>query len=159
MLIKLIENTGYKYDPTYRFYGWEYRREVKPLRECGVRDIGEFYLALLKAWSLETCSPRFRGAWSSEENPSAGQCSITAAIVREFFGGEVLGLPLEGGGMHSFNLIDGKMIDLACEQFGKDALLDFDNAVPVDPSALTNAPDKAARCELLKKRLADMGVK
>ena len=29
MLIRLIENTGYKYDPTYRFYGWEYADTVK----------------------------------------------------------------------------------------------------------------------------------
>ena len=155
MLIRLIENTGYKYDPTYRFYGWEYADEIKPVTDCGAATVGEFYLACLKAWSIDTCSAKFRGGWS-EENPSVGQCTITAAIVHEYFGGEVLGLPMEGGGMHSFNLLDGKIIDLACEQFGKDALLDFDNAVPVEPEALLAGGDKAERCALLKKRLGEV---
>ena len=155
-MIKLIEGTGYQYDPTYRFYGWEHANEIVPVKECGAGTIGEFYLALLKAWSRETCSPRFRDAWSEEENPSAGQCTITAAIVHEYFGGEVLGLPLLEGGKHSFNRIGGVIIDLACEQFGKNALLDFDNAFPVDPESLLDDPAKAERCALLKKRLEDI---
>ena len=78
MPIKLIENTGYKYDGTYRFYGFEHRDEIKPVKDCGVKTIGEFYLKCLKAWSVETCSVRFRPDWS-EDNPSVGQCTITAA--------------------------------------------------------------------------------
>ena len=152
MIIKLIENTGYKYDSTYRFYGFEHADELKPIKDCGAKTLGEFYLKCLKAWSTETCSVRFRPNWS-KDNPSVGQCTITAALVHEFFGGEVLGLPLTGGGMHSFNKINGITVDLACEQFGKDALLDFDNAVPVDAEKLLVGGDKAERCSLLRKRL------
>lgn len=155
MLIKLIEGTGYNYDSTYRFYGWEYAGSISPITDCGVNTIGEFYLALLKAWSIDTCSERFRPVWS-DDNPSVGQCTITAAIVHELFGGEVLGLPLNGGGMHSFNRINGKIVDLACEQFGKDALLDFENAVPVDYTSLLVGGDKAERCELLRRRLSEV---
>ena len=151
-MIKKIEGTGYKYDPKYRFYGWEYADDIKPIKDCGAATIGEFYLACLDAWNLQTCSERLRPGWS-EDNPSVGQCTITAAIVHEFFGGEVLGLPLLEGGMHSFNRLDGKIIDLACEQFGKDALLDFDNSLPVDPDSLLAAPDKAERAALLKERI------
>lgn len=152
MLIDLIEGTDYRYDSTYRFYGWEHADEIRPAVPCGAKTIGELYLALLKAWNVETCSVRFRPVWS-ETNPTAGQCTITARIVYELFGGEVLGLPLNGGGMHSFNRIDGVIIDLACEQFGKDALLHFENAVPVDPDHLLEGGDKAERCALLRKRL------
>lgn len=152
MLIRLIENTPYRYDPVYRFYGWEHADEIRPLSACPFASIGEFYLALLRAWSIETCSARFRPLWSAE-NPSAGQCSITAVIVRELFGGEIFGLPLEGGGMHSFNKIGGVIVDLACEQFGKDALPDFAGAVPIDPEELLRGGDKAERCALLRQRL------
>lgn len=155
MLIKLIENTGYKYDPVYRFYGWEQADRIKPLIPCGAETLGEFYLALLKAWSEETCSARFRPNWSAE-NPSVGQCTITAKLVNEFFGGDVLALPLIGGGMHSFNRINGLIVDLACEQFGKDALLDFEAAVPASAESLTRDADKAARCELLRARLSEV---
>ena len=152
MPIKLIENTGYKYDSVYRFYGFEHADEIKPIKDCGVKTLGEFYLKCLKAWSIDTCSVRFRPDWS-EDNPSVGQCTITAALVHEFFGGEILGLPLTDGGTHSFNKIGGVIVDLACEQFGKDALLDFDNAVPGDADRLLVGGDKAERCALLRKRL------
>ena len=152
MLIKLIENTDYKYDSVYRFYGWEHAEDIAPIKDCGYKNIGELYLALLKAWSRETCSAKFRHAWSPE-NPSVGQCTITAAIVHELFGGEVMGLPLYGGGMHSFNRINGITVDLACEQFGKNALLDFDAAVSTDADSLLQSTDKAERCELLRENL------
>lgn len=155
MLIKLIENTGYHYDSVLRFYGWEYASSVLPVKDCGAANIAEFYLACLKAWSRETCSKRFRPDWS-EENPSVGQCTITAALVREYFGGEILSLPLYGSGRHNFNLIDGRIVDLACEQFGRDALLDFDSAEPTDPDALLSDDEKRGRCELLRKRLTEI---
>ena len=62
MIIKTIENTGYKYDPIYRFYGWEYADRIVPVKDCGAKTLGEFYLACLRAWSVETCSARFRDA-------------------------------------------------------------------------------------------------
>ena len=152
MIIKLIENTGYKYDPVYRFYGWEYADRIAPVKDCGAKTLGEFYLACLSAWNAETCSERFRHAWCAE-NPSTGQCTITAKLVHEYFGGEVLSLPLITGGMNSFNRIGGVIVDLACEQFGKDALLDFDSAIEIDAESLVADPDKARRCALLKERI------
>ena len=152
MSIKLVENTGYKYDPVYRFCGWEHAEDIRPVKSCGAETIGEFYLACLKAWSVETCSERFRPEWSAA-NPSVGQCTITAALVHEFFGGEVYSLPLDGGGRHSFNYINGVFADLASEQFGRDALPDFSLAEPVDPASLLSGGDKAERCALLRERL------
>ena len=42
MSIKLIENTGYKYDPVYRFCGWEHAEDIRPVKACGAETIGEF---------------------------------------------------------------------------------------------------------------------
>ena len=62
-------------------------------------------------------------------------------------------LPLDGGGRHSFNYINGVFVDLASEQFGRDALPDFSLAEPVDPASLLSGGDKAERCALLRERL------
>lgn len=153
MILKLIENTGYQYDARYRFYGWEHADQVKPLKECGADNLREFYLKCFDAWNIETCSERFRPEWSEESNRSIGQCTITSALVHELFGGEVYGIPLEGGGRHNFNRFDGHSIDLTSEQFGPNSVLDFENAIHVDPAALLSDEDKLSRFNLLKKRL------
>ena len=153
MIIRVLENTGYKYDPTYRFFGWEYADRIKPVKECGAENLKEFYLKCREAWNIETCSERFRPEWSAEQNRSIGQCTITSALVNELFGGEVYGIPLEGGGRHNFNRFDGHSIDLTSEQFGADTVLDFENAIHVDPATLLSDEDKQSRFNLLKKRL------
>ena len=158
MSIKLVENTGYKYDPVYRFCGREHAEDICPVKPCGAETIGEFYRACLRAWSIETCSERFRPEWSAA-NPSIGQCTITAALVHEFFGGEVYYVPLGDGLRHSFNRIGGVFIDLASEQFGRDALPDFSLAEPADAASLLSGGDKAERCALLRESLLSVLAK
>jgi hypothetical protein len=48
--------------------------------------------ALRKAWSLATASQ-----WTAD-NPAAGQCNVTALLVHELFGGDLLKTPLPAGG-------------------------------------------------------------
>ncbi len=157
MIIKLIDNPDYRYDEKYRFCGFEHAYDIKPVKECGAADIGEFYLHCLKAWTIETCSAQFRPKWS-EDNPSIGQCRITAALVYEFFGGETFMIPLESGVAHSFNRINGMIIDLTSEQFGKNALPDFSVAVPLAPSEILSDTDKIERCALLRKNLGQYHI-
>ena len=52
-------------------------------------EIGQLKQILIQSWNLETCSPRLREKWN-EENPSIGQCAITALIVNDFFGGKIM---------------------------------------------------------------------
>lgn len=152
MMLRKEKNSAYRYDRRYRFYGWENAEKIRPVVACGCADLGEFYLACLAAWSEETCTARMRGDWS-KENPTAGQCSITAFLVQEFFGGEIMGLPLEDGGMHCFNRIDGVIVDLACEQFGKDSVLNFEDGMTLTPEAALGSADKRERAALLRKNL------
>jgi hypothetical protein len=44
--------------------------------------------ALLHSWSLEASRQ-----WLAS-NPARGQCNVTALLINEFFGGEVLKTPL-----------------------------------------------------------------
>ena len=66
-------------------------------------------------WNKETCSPGLKGSWN-EENPSLGQCAITALIVNDFFGGKIMRC-MASSGSHYYNLIDGNIVDLTVEQF------------------------------------------
>ena len=66
--------------------------------------------ALQASWSLKTSSQ-----WLAS-NPARGQCNVTALLVNELFGGEILKTPLPEGD-HFYNRIDGERIDLTDVQF------------------------------------------
>lgn len=83
------------------------------------------YDALSQIWCADTCAPRMRHEWS-EENKTLGQCSITAFLAQDIFGGEVYGILRPGGNYHCYNVIGGCRFDLTSEQFG-DEILDYDN--------------------------------
>ena len=62
-----------------------------------------------------------RGEWS-EDNRTLGQCSITAFLVQDIFGGRVYGILRPGGNFHCYNDVDGCVFDLTSEQFGEEKL-------------------------------------
>ena len=78
-------------------------------------DIFEFKKLLSECWNKYTCSPVLRNNWS-EDNPSLGQCAITALIVNDCFGGKIMRC-MSSSGSHYYHLIDDKIIDLTVEQF------------------------------------------
>ena len=109
----------------YRFYGSE-TPAVRPITKeyAAIRDQRHLYDLLSDIWCEYSCAPRLRPEWS-ESNKTLGQCSVTAFLVQDIFGGEVYGIPLEGGGFHCYNSVDGVTFDLTSEQFG-DKKLTFD---------------------------------
>ena len=76
--------------------------------------------ALNKSWDIDTCDkPK---EWTTQ-NSSRGQCGVTALVVHDHFGGQILcsKVSLEGqfdGYHYSNQLPDGRIIDLTKEQFG-----------------------------------------
>ena len=123
------------------FFGAEYVPE-------GVREL---YRDLRQVWCAETCAPRMREQWSPE-NPSFGQCSITAFLVQELFGGTVYGIQRPDGSVHCYNEIEDSTFDLTSEQFGDEDLDYFGNAEQQRETHFAKA-EKQARYELLKQRL------
>ncbi len=101
----------------YGFYGWE-TADVKEAHGLTPRDM---YDLLSELWCAETCAPRMRSEWSPE-NRTWGQCSVTAFLIQDLYGGKVYGVPLEDGSVHCFNDVDGCVFDLTSEQFGDTAL-------------------------------------
>ncbi len=105
----------------YNFYGWE-QALVPPVDEKyqAIHSPRELYDILSELWCADTCAPRMRQDWSPE-NKTLGQCSITAFLVQDIFGGRVYGILRPGGNYHCYNVIGDCCFDLTSEQFGDEA--------------------------------------
>lgn len=110
-------------------------------------NLKEFETIIKKSWSSETSSPSWRENWN-KENPSAGQCAITALLVNDYFGGEIMRC-MTSMGSHYYNRIDGEIVDFTVEQFGNE-IPDYNSGEPRSRDYLLSSPDTKQRYELLK---------
>ena len=131
----------------YRFYGWE-TADVTDVQGRTPRDI---YDLLSNIWCEYTCAPRMRKDWS-EANRTLGQCSITAFLAQDLFGGKVYGVPLEDGNYHCFNVVGDCVFDLTSEQFG-DTVLNYENCPEQFREVHFAKEEKRQRYEYLRQRL------
>jgi hypothetical protein len=74
-------------------------------------------------FDAEVLMRRLRLCWSREsspqwrpDNPAQGQCNVTAVVVHDHFGGEILKTPV-GAEWHFYNRIGGRVYDFTAEQF------------------------------------------
>ncbi len=112
---------------TYGFAGWEGADCPARIPDYpGIRTPKDLYSALWFVWSAETCTPRLRQSWSTD-NRTLGQCSITSFLAQDIFGGKVYGVPLEHGGFHCYNAVGNCIFDLTSEQFRGQELSYTDN--------------------------------
>ena len=95
--------------------------------------------ALQASWSMETARQ-----WTAE-NLAIGQCNVTAILIRDLFGGEILKTPLPEDD-HYYNRIDGLRFDFTASQF-KDPIGYFDF-----PSNRLAAAQRATQQELAALR-------
>ena len=131
----------------YGFYGWKEAviRDTRGLTPCGYYDL------LSRIWAPDTCTPRMRQEWA-QQHPTWGQCSVTAFIMQDIYGGKVRGVLLEDGSIHCFNDVDGCVFDLTSEQFGKQKL-DYTSCPEQLREVHFKKEEKRQRYELLKERL------
>ena len=108
----------------YQFYGWE-QADVPATSKTyeKIKNPKELYDILSEIWCADTCAPRMRERWS-KENQTLGQCSITAFLAQDIFGGKVYGILRPGGNYHCYNVVGDCCFDLTSEQFG-DEILDY----------------------------------
>ncbi len=137
----------------YHFYGSEYDYAPAgiPAYPC-IRTPQELYDALSELWCADTCAPRLRNDWT-EENKTLGQCSITAFLAQDIFGGKVYGILRPGGNYHCYNVVDGIAFDLTSEQFGEERLDYSDNPEQSRELHFAKA-EKYERYLYLKEKLA-----
>ena len=133
----------------YRFYGWQ-TADVRDARGLTPRD---YYDLLSGVWSAGTCAPRMRTEWTPE-NRTLGQCSITAFLLQDIYGGKVRGIPLGDGSYHCFNEVGDTVFDLTSEQFG-DTILDYTDCPEQERSVHFAKEEKRLRYEKLKAALEE----
>ena len=102
----------------------------------------DFYQQLRRSWSIET------GSGWQPGNPASGQCGVTALVVQDKFGGEILKTDVNGA-WHFYNRIDGRRIDFTMSQF--DSPIGYDDV----PSSRDEALGDCSRQQyvLLKGRV------
>ena len=86
------------------------------------------------------------------ENKTRGQCSITAFLLQDIYGGKVYGVPLGDGNYHCFNRVGELTFDLTSEQFGT-KVLDYENTTEQSRSVHFAKDEKRLRYEALKAAL------
>lgn len=136
----------------YKFWGWENTDKIRPKEEFEkLGNPKDFYDLLCKIWCQYTCAPRMRDEWTIE-NQTMGQCSITAFLVQDIYGGQVYGVLRPGGNYHCYNEVDGIFFDLTSEQFG-DEKLDYNNNPVQSRQEHFSKKEKYERYLYLKKEV------
>ena len=136
----------------YRFFGWQ-QADVPAVSDeyKQIRDPKHLYDLLSEIWCADTCAPRLRQKWT-RENKTLGQCSITAFLVQDIFGGKVYGVLRPGGNYHCYNVIGDCRFDLTSEQFG-DEILVYEGNPEQFREVHFAKEEKRLRYEYLKKEL------
>jgi len=83
--------------------------------------------AIRASWSLETCDPTDAAEWS-RANPARGQCAVTALVVHNMLGGQLLEAEVlfdDGSrqGFHYWNRLASGDVDLTRDQFTSNEFL------------------------------------
>lgn len=137
------------------FYGEEDQNlKAKKCLFTGINTLGDLFAVLLKAWCKETAYPSCQKDYIYENDPTYGQCAITATLVHDIFGGTIHKIRVDGGGTHYFNIIDGHYIDLTSDQFDLyDIPLSYENNQVVSREYCGKNADTLKRFNLLVERI------
>lgn len=139
-----------------RYYGEEYG-QIKRLKPGNkqLETLDDLFNILWECWSKETAYPSCQSEWVPND-PSYGQCAITAMLVYDMFGGSIHRIRVSGGGTHYFNKIDGHYIDLTVNQFDLYNIpVEYEPNEQMDRKYCGKNKDTQSRYELLVKRIAE----
>ena len=138
----------------YHFYGWEHADAPAVNEMYGkIKTPRDLYDALSGIWCADTCAPRMRKEWT-RENMTLGQCSITAFLAQDIFGGKVYGIRRPDGNYHCYNVVGDCVFDLTSEQFG-DEILDYGENPEQFREVHFAKEEKRLRYEYLKEKLKE----
>ncbi|URM90799.1 hypothetical protein LUW75_13335 [Streptomyces sp. MRC013] len=111
--------------------------------------------AVRSSWDADTCTPEFRARWRPD-NPARDQCGVTAMVLNDLLGGELIrGEVLVDGvrtDYHWWNRLGmGVEVDLTREQFGPEEIVTGGVVVPRPPKLVRLREEY----ELLRERVAE----
>ncbi len=139
-----------------RYYGEEYgQTQRKKTGKSNINTIDDLFDILLQCWCKETAYPSCQAEWV-ENDPTYGQCAITAMLVYDMFGGSIHRIRNREGGTHYFNKIDGHYIDLTINQFDLYNIpVAYEPNEEIDRKYCGKNVDTNKRYQLLIKRITD----
>lgn len=121
--------------------------------------LADLEVAIRAGWSAETCSPDDveRAPWTAD-NPAWGHCDITALVVQDLVGGELMvgevWLDGEQQGFHCWNVLPGGIrIDLTREQFRRGQTVTPGRLMGKRPGG--RLPRRWEEYQLLRRRVID----
>lgn len=139
-----------------RYYGEEYG-QIKRLKpgKSGLETLDDLFNILRECWAKETAYPSCQAEWAPND-PSYGQCAITAMLVYDMFGGSIHRIRVSGGGTHYFNKIEGHYIDLTVNQFDLYNIpVNYEPNEQMDRKYCGKNKDTQNRYDILIKRIAE----
>jgi hypothetical protein len=116
-------------------------------------------IALFLSWSKETSADP--DGWTCE-NPSWGQCAVTALVVQDFFGGEIFRgslkevIGFERMRSHYWNHVEDGERDFSQSQFPADVYKTIPKGETRTREYLLSNPETNRRYEILKQRLQEL---
>lgn len=133
---------------------WSCACVVRLCQSHGMLTVDELRALLRAAWGPDTCYPNASEEWRPD-NPARDQCGMTALVVQDLLGGDlILGEvqvdSTKVGNLYWNRLPDGTEVDLTAEQF-------LPEEVIVNGQVVTRPPDAPRRhreqYELLRDRV------
>ncbi|ARQ70806.1 YunG family protein [Streptomyces marincola] len=109
--------------------------------------------AVRASWGADTCTPGFGAQWTPD-NPARDQCHVTAMVLNDLLGGDLLRGEVRVAGQrtdfHWWNRLGmGVEIDLTREQFAPDEIVTEGVVIPRPPTIVR----LRAEYELLRDRV------
>lgn len=108
---------------------------------------------LERAWLRQTSADPEHWA---PDNPAWGQCAVTALVVQDTLGGELLRTTVDDVSHYWNRLPDGSEVDLTRQQFAADAT--YGQVVAKDRQYVLSFPDTARRYLLLRQQMESADV-
>lgn len=107
-------------------------------------------MKLSDAWSRGTSADPEH--WTTD-NPALGQCAVSALIIQDLLGGQLLRTEINHVSYYWNTLMNGQQVDVTIQQFGK---IWARGEIKVrDREYVLSFPDTVLRYEMLKKRLSE----
>ena len=120
-----------------------------------INTLEDLFEIVRECWCGETAYPSCQEDWVPED-PTYGQCAITAMLVHDMFGGSIHRIWVDDNWTHYFNKVDGQYIDLTSEQFDLYNMnVDYEPNEEMDYIYCGTNPDTKKRYDLLVKRVAE----
>ena len=138
------------------YYGEEFgNMTVKNKMFRGINTLNDLFGILLKSWSKDTAYPSSAkdSSFNIDNDPTFGQCAVTAMLVYDMFGGTIHRIKIDGS-THYFNRIDNHYIDLTRDQFDLYNIpLRYEPNETLDRKNVGTTKNTHERFEILKKNI------